>query len=206
MGKIVLVDSMSLDGAVRAPGPDSEAPESFAHGGWSQPHRGDHPRYAPDTLAAGRGSLLGWSQHEVFVASWLTVTEPTDVTARALSNRPDRAVSTTSHRSERGPTSLLSASRTGGVATLRAASDQDVVMIDSSRLAQTLIDLSLVDEGRLWLRPVKGGSRKRSFPAWPDPHNLRLVDGTPTAQVFVLGSDGRPVRLETSAATVAEGA
>src|ERR1700712_5341069 len=95
MGKIVLMEYVSLDGVVQAPGNDQEDPEGFAHGGWTQPFFHDHRRYMPEILTAAGGYLLGRSTYDIFAASWPTVTDPDDVLARALNGRPKSVVPAT---------------------------------------------------------------------------------------------------------------
>jgi dihydrofolate reductase len=45
MPKLVMVEFMSLDGVVQAPGDPRKDPDGFARGGWSRPFFRDHRRY-----------------------------------------------------------------------------------------------------------------------------------------------------------------
>ena len=107
MSKIVLVEFLSLDGVVQAPGNDQEDPENFSHGGWTQPFFGDHRRYMPETLTAAGAYLFGRSTYEIFAAYWPTVTDRDDVIARALNTKPKYVVSTTLRDPAWSPTTVL---------------------------------------------------------------------------------------------------
>ena len=50
MRRIVVVEYVSLDGVIQAPGDAHEDPEGFKHGGWTRPFFDDHRRYVPDAF------------------------------------------------------------------------------------------------------------------------------------------------------------
>jgi dihydrofolate reductase len=204
MGKIVLMEFVSLDGVVQAPGNDREDPEGFAHGGWTQPFFSDHRRYMPEILTAAGGYLLGRSTYEIFAAHWPTVTDPDDVLGRALNGKPKYVVSATLGEPAWAGTTVLAGPLDKEITAVKAAHKEDLVVIGSARLAHGLIVADLVDEYRLWLHPVVLGSGKRLFPARRDPLGLRLVDARSTAEGLVMISYSRTDRLPDRAAAVAE--
>jgi dihydrofolate reductase len=204
MGKIVLMEFVSLDGVVQAPGNDQEDPEDFAHGGWSKPFFGDHRRYMPEILTAAGAYLLGRSTYDIFAAYWPTVTDPDDVIARALNGKPKYVVSTTLGEAAWAATTVLAGPLEEEIAAVKAAHVEDLVVIGSARLAQALIAEDLVDEYRLWLHPVLLGSGKRLFPVRREPLGLRLVDTRSTAEGLVMITYGRSSGRTDPATAVAE--
>nr|BFE72920.1 hypothetical protein GCM10020092_062210 [Actinoplanes digitatis] len=54
MGEVVVVESVTLDGVMQAPGgADEDRRGGFAHGGWARPYA-DH--VAAETMGAGMGA------------------------------------------------------------------------------------------------------------------------------------------------------
>lgn len=186
MGNIVLVEFLSLDGIVQAPGNDREDPEGFAHGGWTQPFFNDHRRYMPETLTAAGAYLFGRSTYDIFAAYWPTVTDPDDTIAAALNTKPKYVVSNTLSDPDWGPTTVLSGAVPEKIAALKAEITESLVVIGSALLAQTLISHDLVDEYRLWLHPIVLGSGKRLFPARETPLTLKPVDTRTTTEGLVI--------------------
>ena len=204
MGKIVLIEFLSLDGVMQAPGNDQEDPENFSHGGWTQPSFGDHRRYMPEILTAAGAYLFGRSTYEIFAAYWPTVTDRDDVIARSLNAKPKYVVSTTLRDPAWSPTTVLSGPLGEAISGLNAAHVEDVVVIGSAGLAQTLIERDLVDEYRLWLHPVILGSGKRLFPARREALGVQHVDTRSTADGLVMITYSRPERPAAGAGAVAE--
>jgi dihydrofolate reductase len=202
MGRIVLMEFISLDGVIQAPGNDQEDSEGFAHGGWTQPFFGDHRRYMPEILTAAGGYLLGRSTYDIFAAYWPTVTDPDDVIARALNSKPKYVVSATLGEPTWAATTVLAGPLEEEIAAVKAAHAEDLLVIGSARLAQALIAGDLVDEYRLWLHPVVLGSGKRLFPARREPLDLRLVDTRSTAEGLVMTTYCRPDRVTVRAVAV----
>jgi len=96
MRKLAVVEYMSLDGVVQAPGHAGEDPEdSFVHGGWTGPFMGDHRRYNDQLFPTAGAFLFGRRTYEIFAEYWPTVTNETDRIAGALNGRPKYVASTT---------------------------------------------------------------------------------------------------------------
>src|SRR3954471_5149812 len=72
MGKLVVINHLTLDGVMQAPGrPDEDTRDGFAHGGWAQP--GDDPMLAEamrPRMAASAALLLGRRTYEHFAEFW----------------------------------------------------------------------------------------------------------------------------------------
>jgi len=72
MGKVVVMNSVSLDGVMQAPGrPDEDTRGGFAHGGWGVPY-GDEATVAKmgERMGEDRAFLFGRRTYEQLLSSW----------------------------------------------------------------------------------------------------------------------------------------
>ncbi len=192
MRKVIVNEFMSLDGVAQAPGgADEDTSGDFAHGGW-------HMRYMEDELAqrwvlasiveAG-GFLLGRRTYEIFAAYWPNAGEEERVIAEPLNTKPKYVVSTTlAEPLEWQNSTLLQGDVAEAVAALRQEEGDDVHVIGSTQLAQTLIERDLVDEFRMMIDPLVLGGGKRIFRDDGVLRPLRLVDSQVTTTGAILGT------------------
>ncbi|MCW3815565.1 dihydrofolate reductase family protein [Micromonospora sp. DR5-3] len=182
--KLVVVEWMSLDGVVQAPGaPDEDPSGGFAHGGWHLRWFDDTSRqWVVDNLNAASAFLFGRSTYERFAAHWPHVTGPERVVADPLNSKPKFVVSSTlAPPLTWAHSSLLTGEAIKAVAGLRESGDGELHVIGSARLAQTLIAHDLVDELRLMVDPVLLGGGKRIWPQDGRLASFRLADAEPTS-------------------------
>src|SRR5690606_5503472 len=88
--KLVVGTFVSMDGVMQAPGgPDEDRDSGFEHGGWLVPYFDEKfgEVMSEWTMQAG-GFLLGRRTYEIFAASWPNSTDPDDIVAVALNQRP----------------------------------------------------------------------------------------------------------------------
>lgn len=181
---LVVVEYVSLDGVIQAPGYDGEDSDGgFAHGGWTGPFMAEHRRYNSRLYPTASGFLLGRRTYEIFAATWPTVTDPTDRIAHALNTRPKYVAATTPFEPAWQGTTVLTGEVAEQVAKLKQQPDHGgpLLLVGSATLAQTLAAHHLVDEYQLMVHPVVLGGGKRLFDD-RDGHRmgLRLVDSTTT--------------------------
>ena len=72
MGKVVVMNSVTLDGVMHGPGrPDEDTRDGFAHGGWAVPY-GDHAMVAKmgERMGQDRAFLFGRHTYEQLLTSW----------------------------------------------------------------------------------------------------------------------------------------
>jgi dihydrofolate reductase len=156
MGKIVVFESVTLDGVMQAPArPDEDRREGFAYGGWATP-------YADETMGrmAGGGMpnigalLLGRRTYEDFYAVWPNRTD--NPFTPALNNAQKYVASTT--LKEPLPwvnSTLLKGDVPAAVAELKAQLGKDILVLGSGELVQTLRKHNLVDQYVLLIHPLK---------------------------------------------------
>jgi dihydrofolate reductase len=72
MGRVVVINHVTLDGVMQAPGrPDEDTRGGFAHGGWAVP-RGDDVIVAKagERMGSDRAFLFGRRTYEQLLSSW----------------------------------------------------------------------------------------------------------------------------------------
>lgn len=183
---------LSLDGVAQAPGAADEDPTGgFDHGGW-------HMRYMEDETArewvlrgildAG-GYLLGRRTFEIFAGYWPNAPEEEQVIAEPLNTKPKHVASTTLTEPLGWQSStVLEGDVAEAVAALKREREDELHVIGSTQLVQTLIEHGLVDELRLMVDPVLLGGGKRIFRDDGVLRELELVDSAVTGTGAILAS------------------
>lgn len=195
--QITIIDFMSLDGVVQAPGGAEEDTDGgFAHGGWSMPYFDpevmgsaiDEVMQRTDALLFGRRTWQGMA------AAWPD---------RAGDPFADRMNAITKYVASRtlgeddmtwsGSKLLPADDAIGAVRALRERDGGDLQVWGSSTLATQLVEAGLVDEYVLMIEPVLLGGGKGIFPDDGQARPLELVSAVPTG-TGVLICTYRPAR------------
>jgi dihydrofolate reductase len=190
MRKVIVNEFTSLDGVVQAPGgAEEDTSGGFAHGGWHMRYMEDEvaQQWALASIVEAGGFLLGRGTYEIFAAYWPKAPEEEQVVADPLNTKPKYVASTTlSEPLEWQNSRLLDGDVAESVAALKREDGDDVHVIGSSKLVQTLIEHDLVDELRLMIDPVLLGGGKRVFRDDGALRPLRLVESetTPTGAIL----------------------
>ena len=189
MRKIRIIEQISLDGAIQAPGRGDEDGD-YAHGGWAMPY---FDTVLGEAIAAAQGRsfdlLLGRRTYDIFAGYWPTANGPI---ADGL-NAATKYVAT--HRPDSlgwGPVEDLGADIMEGVRGVKSKDGPDLIVWGSSTLTSVLLEQGLVDEVLLLVYPVLLGRGKRFFSDSADPRELALVS-TKAASSGVLMNTYRPV-------------
>ena len=171
MGRIIVTEFVSLDGVMEDPG----GSEDFKYGGWTfELSRGDEGnKFKLDETLDSAGLLLGRVTYEGFAEAWPS---RDDDFAKKFNSMPKYVVSSTLKDPEWTNTTVLDGDVGQAVAKLKEDVDGDIVVHGSAQLAQTLLELDLVDEVRLMVFPVVLGAGKRLFGDTSDKKPLRLTD------------------------------
>ncbi len=166
MRKLIANEWMTLDGVAQSPSyADEDASGGFEHGGW-------HARYLDDlsmkwligNVRSAGGYLLGRGTYEIFAAHWPTAPEGQQVLAEPLNTLPKYVASTTLAEPLGWQNSSLLGDDIGAaVRALKAEKGNDLHVIGSPVLLQSLMVLGLVDELQLMIDPLVVGSGKRLF-------------------------------------------
>lgn len=135
------------------------------------------------------GFVLGRRTYEILAAYWPTAPEEEQVIARPLNTLPKYVASRT--LTEPLPwenSSLLRGDVAEAVAALKQQDGNDLRVIGSAQLVQTLIGHDLVDELRLMIDPVLLGGGKRAFPEDGTLRSLRLIGSRVTTTGAILAT------------------
>lgn len=187
--KIRIIEHISLDGVIQAPGGKSEDGD-YRYGGWSVAFA--DPVIGQTILAAhGQGFdlLLGRRTYDIWAGYWPTAS---GVIAESF-NAATKYVAT--HRSESlawGRAEGLGADVVEGVRAVKAEGGSDLILWGSSTITPLLLQHGLADEVLLITYPVLLGMGKRFFSEGAEARELALMS-TKAAASGVLLNTYRPV-------------
>ncbi len=185
MGRIVVMNHVTLDGVMQGPGrADEDTRDGFTQGGWAS--RSVTPDDATgktmgERMAAG-GGLAGWlfgrRTYEDLLASWNAQGGPFK---DALNNTPKYVASTTASEPLPWPNStLLRGDTVDAVRALKAEAGGVLAIMGSGVLIGSLMAADLIDEYLLMIHPLVLGTGRRLFPAGAHVP-LRLTGSVSTA-------------------------
>jgi dihydrofolate reductase len=182
MSKVVVTNHLTLDGVMQAPGgPDEDRRGGFEHGGWAVPYDDPVMREFMTSGMTKRGALLfGRWTYEAFAAYWPNAPQPNPFT-EVLNNAQKYVASTTLEEPLPWVNStLLEGDAAQAVAELKDRLDQDIVVLGSGKLVQSLLPHGLIDRFVLTIHPLVLGSGRRLFIDGGAFAKLRLVDTVTT--------------------------
>jgi dihydrofolate reductase len=193
MGKIVVVNNLTLDGVTQGPGrPDEDTRGGFEYGGWGIPYPDQVQVEAMGkSMAQSRGILLGRRTYEDFYGYWPK--QGDNPYTEVLNQAPKYVASTTA--TEPLPwqnSTLLSGDLAAEVTALRDRTDGAIAVLGSGVLVRWLAEQDLVDEYVMLIHPLVLGSGTRLFPERGPRRPLRLNEAvTTTTGVVIATYDAR---------------
>jgi dihydrofolate reductase len=190
MREVRIIEQISLDGVIQAPGGRNEDGD-YAYGGWAMLFF-DTSILEAIVAAQGRSFdlLLGRRTYDIWASYWPKAEN--GPIADGL-NAATKYVAT--HRPDSlgwGPVEDLGADIIEGVRGVKSKDGPDLIVWGSSTLTSVLLEQGLVDEVLLLVCPVLLGRGKRFFSDSADPRELALVS-TKAASSGVLMNTYRPV-------------
>jgi dihydrofolate reductase len=193
--RIVLIDFMSLDGVVQAPGgPEEDTESGFAHGGWS------HPYFDPEAMGSVIGDIMATSEALLFGRrTWQAMAgawpgragDPYADSMNAITKYVASRTLTEEDLTWSNSVLLPADDAIGAIRDLRERDGEAIQIWGSATLASQLVSNALVDEYVLMIEPVLLGGGKRVFPDDGQARPLELVSTT-TAATGVLICTYRP--------------
>jgi dihydrofolate reductase len=147
MRKLVVSTLVSLDGVIESPNRWANFDE-------------EDTQYAIDQLGDFNAFVMGRVTYEFFRANWADVTG--DPYVEKIGTMPKHVASRSLDEVTWNAT-LLGPDVVGAIERLKAQPGKDLIKYGVSRLDDTLLRARLVDELRLWIRPVVAGSGQRLF-------------------------------------------
>jgi dihydrofolate reductase len=180
MGRIVVMNHLTLDGVMQGPGrPDEDTRGGFAEGGWANRSAavGDAAGQAMGERMAAGGGLAGWlfgrRTYDDLLAHWNREGGPFK---DALNQTPKYVASTTLKEPMPWPNStLLRGDIPEAVRTLKAQTSGVLGIMGSGELIKALLPADVIDEYLLMIHPLVLGTGRRLFPEHVK-LSLRLTD------------------------------
>ncbi|MFG2104421.1 dihydrofolate reductase family protein [Micromonospora echinaurantiaca] len=191
MGELVVVENVTLDGVMQAPGgADEDTRGGFRHGGWAHPYA-DH--VMAKTMSKGMSDngvmLFGRRTYEQFHGFWSKQTDGNPYTE--VLNRKHKYVAS---RTVAEPlpwrnSSLLTGDATQAVAALKRDVEGDLVVLGSGELVRSLARAGLVDVYTLSIHPLVLGTGRKLFAEGEDAYStLELVEAVPTTTGVIIAT------------------
>ncbi len=187
MGKVVVMNSVSLDGVMQAPGrPDEDTRGGFPYGGWGIPY-GDEATVAKmgERMGEDRAFLFGRRTYDQLLTSWNARGGP----FKDALNDTHKYVASSDPATDLGwPNStLLSGDVPAAVSKLKQSSGTSLVIMGSGVLIGSLMAADAIDEYLLIIAPVVLGTGRRLFPEGVRA-TLRLTESVATSKGVLLAT------------------
>lgn len=189
MSKVIVINNLSLDGVMQAPGrPDEDTRDGFEHGGWAVRYNDEvMAKTMGEEMAKGGPLLLGRRTYEDLFGFWPK--QKNNPFTDVLNNVQKYVASTTLEEPLPWRNStLLKGDVAEAVARLKRESDKDIGVLGSGELVRTLIRHDLVDEYLLLIHPLILGSGRRLFPDHGRFAALRLVGSVVTTTGVIIAT------------------
>ncbi len=184
MRKIIVLEFLSLDGVMQAPGgPEEDTSGGFKYGGWTFPYFDDFAgKVMAEQMKQPFSLLLGRTTFEIFAGYW-----PEHADAWPGVNEATKYVaSTTLNESKWENTVFLKGDVVEELKKLKHTDGPNMHVYGSGNFVQTLLKNDLVDE--LWLKifPVTLGKGKRLFADGTIPAGFTLTESkvSPSGVIF----------------------
>jgi dihydrofolate reductase len=192
MGKVIVINTVTLDGVMQSPGrPDEDTRGGFEHGGWAVPY-GDEAMVAKigERMGTDRAWLFGRRTYEDLLSTWNARGGPfkdafNDAQKYVASSDP-------AARLDWPNSTLLHGDVPAAVADLKNRSATNLVIFGSGVLIGSLVAADLIDEYVLMITPLVLGTGRRMFPDGTRAR-LRLLQSSTTSK-GVLAAVYEPVR------------
>jgi dihydrofolate reductase len=191
MGKVIVMNGLSLDGVMQSPGrPDEDPRGGFEHGGWGVPY-GDETMVAKlgerlGELTGGKHSwLFGRRTYEELLSHWNAQGGPFKESLNTIHKYV--ASSNPTARLEWPNSTLLHGDVPAAVQELKQSTDTALVIMGSGVLVSSLMAADLIDEYLLTIAPLVLGSGRRMFNDGVHT-KLRLTDSATTAKGVIVAT------------------
>ncbi|HET8574954.1 MAG TPA: dihydrofolate reductase family protein [Candidatus Paceibacterota bacterium] len=192
MRKIIVIEMITLDGVMQAPGgPEEDTSGGFKYGGWTASYADEVSGKIVKKEMEPADYLLGrktfgiwepyWPKHTDF---WLAIT---DGTKYVLSNTVE----------ETDWENTVFIKSVEDIKRLKEGNGRDIQVWGSSKLVQLLLANDLVDELRLKIYPLTLGSGKKLFDNGAIPAAFKLLECEVTTTGIIIASYKRAGEVKT---------
>jgi dihydrofolate reductase len=195
MRKINVLEFMTLDGVIQAPGgPEEDTSGGFKYGGWTFPYFEEFMgEVMGEQMKQPFALLLGRKTYDIFASYWPQHADQWP----GINSSMKYVASNTLTKPEWENSVVLSGDVVGQLKQLKQEAGPDLSVYGSGNFAQTLLKHDLVDE--LWLKvfPIILGSGKRLFAEGTVPAAFALKNSVVSPKGVVVASYERSGKVET---------
>jgi len=188
MGRIMVVNNVTLDGVMQAPArPDEDPRGGFQHGSWVVPYNDSvKGKVMAEGMAKSRGALLfGRRTYEDFFKVWPGRTD--NPFTEVLDNTHKYVASKTLKEPLPWKNStLLGGDAADAVAKIKTK--EDLTILGSGQLIASLMRRNLIDEYMLLVHPLVLGTGRRLFDDGGAFAKLQLIDSVPTTKGVIIAT------------------
>lgn len=195
MRKIVVLEFMTLDGVIQAPGgPEEDTSGGFKHGGWTFPYfdkdevtgeEMNKQMKATDALLLGRKTYDIWAGYwPEHVEGWPQVNKITKYVVSKTLQNPTWENTVVLHDVDE-------------LKKLKNSEGPDLQVYGSADLVQTLMEHDLVDEFWLKIFPITLGNGKRLFEKGTIPAAFKLFESKISSSGVIIAYYKRDGEVKT---------
>lgn len=161
MRKIIVLEHLSLDGVIQAPGgKEEDLSEDFMHGGWTEPFSSQELGiWIRTQMHSEFDLLLGRKTYDQWASYWPNHDDVWREATRAM-----KYVVTRQSQDSRWESTTFLTEPVEALKRIKQEEGPDLHVWGSSELVHTLLANDLIDEVRLIVYPIIIGSGKQLFP------------------------------------------
>ena len=161
MRKIIVLEHLSLDGVIQAPGgKEEDLSEDFMHGGWTEQFSSQELGiWIRTQMHSEFDLLLGRKTYDQWASYWPNHDDVWREATRAM-----KYVVTRQSQDSRWESTTFLTEPVEALKRIKQEEGSDLHVWGSSELVHTLLANDLIDEVRLIVYPIIIGSGKRLFP------------------------------------------
>jgi dihydrofolate reductase len=180
MRRIIVLEHLSLDGVMQAPGGPEEDPSGgFPYGGWTAPHADEDLGILIRRLIdLPFDLLLGRKTYDIWAAYWPHHGDFWPGVNTATKYVASNTISSGTWQ----PSVFLGADIAGAINAIKHQQGPDLHVWGSGNLVQTLMKHDLVDVFWLMIYPVTLGTGKRMFAGGTIPAAFRVTESKVTTK------------------------
>ncbi len=184
MRRVIVIEFMSLDGIIQAPGgPDEDPSGGFAYGGWIWPYSDPElSEVIRQEMAMPFDLLLGRTTFDIWAGYWPQRVDAWPGADTATKYVVSRTV--TAHPWQ--PSVFIDADVAERVEHIKREPGPDLHVYGSAELVQTLLAHDLVDALWLKIHPITLGAGKRLFADGTIPAAFEVTQATVTSKGVIV--------------------
>ena len=192
MRKIIVLEFITLDGVMQAPGgPEEDESGVFKFGGWSAPYGDEVLGKAMAKQMKSTDLLLGRTTFDIFEKYW-----PEHAASwPGINDVMKYILSTTRNKSDWKNTVFIESLE--GIKKLKNSAGSDIQVRGSSKLTQLLLENDLVDELCLKIYPLTLGEGNKLFDNGTMPAAFTLTESTITPSGVIIVNYKRAGEVKT---------